>query len=216
MRTVESEPRCNFWEGFGDPRSLSATGAGLAGRTMRGLLPLEGPTVEILVGHANLIVQVRFGGAIGCSVVDFGLDAGGDLGVSFRPQAKVMQRLRPRLASTVFSLKPEVGRCCRGPMFSSSCRIMETGWSKGVLLKIGAMLRNVVDGSGGLGVLVRVPGLVKPPSLVSSAVDAVLLLLHVEADDNPLDSVVDTGLDSSTGDPGPEEVKALVRSDSLR
>ena len=181
---------------------------------MRGLLPLEGPSVEILVGHANLIVQARFGGAVGCSVVDFGLDAGGDLGVSFRPQAKVMQRLRPRLASTAFSLKSEVGRCCRGPMFSS-CRIMETGWSKSVLLKIGAMLGNVVDGSGGLGVLVRVPGVVKPPSLVSSAVDAVLLLLHVEADDNPLDSV-DFGLDSSTGDPDPEEFKALVRSDSLR
>jgi hypothetical protein len=41
------------------------------------------------------------------------------------------------------------------------------------------------------------------------------LLLHVEADDNPLDSV-NSGLDSSTGDPGPEELKALVRSDSLR
>ena len=92
---------------------------------------------------------------------------------------------------------------------------METGWLKGVLLKIGAMFRNVVDGSGGLGVLVRVPGLVKPPSLVNSAIDAVLLLLHVEADDNPLDSV-NSGLDSSTGDPGPEELKALVRSDSLR
>lgn len=182
---------------------------------MRGLLPLEGPSVEILVGHANLIVQARFGGAVGCSVVDFGLDAGGDIGVSFRPQAKVMQRLRPRLASTAFSLKSEVGRCCRGPMFSSSCRIMETGWLKGVV-KIGAMPRNVVDGSGGLGVLDRVPGLVKPPSLVSSAVDAVLLLLRVEADDNPLDSVVDFGLDSSTGDPGPEEFKAFVRSDSLR
>jgi len=194
---------------------LSAAGAGLTGRTMRGLLPLEGPSVEILVGHANLIVQARFGGAVGCSVVDFGLDAGGDLEVSFRPQAKVMQRLRPRLASTAFSLKSEVGRCCRGPMFSSSCRIMETGWSKGDLL-IGAMLRNVVDGSGGLGVLVRVPGLVKPPSLVSSAVDAVLLLLHVEANDNPLDSVLDSGLDSPTGDPSPEEFKAPVRSDSSR
>jgi hypothetical protein len=93
---------------------------------------------------------------------------------------------------------------------------MEIGWLKGVLLKIGATPRNVVDGRGGLGVFVRVPGLVKSPSLVSSAVDAVLLLLHVEADDNPLDSVVDTGLDSSTGDSGPEEFNALVRSDSLR
>ena len=42
----------------------------------------------------------------------------------------------------------------------------------------------IVEGSGGLGVHVRVPGLVKPPSLVRSAVEMVLLL-HVEMHDMP-------------------------------
>jgi hypothetical protein len=49
---------------------------------------------------------------------------------------------------------------------------------------MGTMLLNMAEGSGGLGVLVRVPGLVKPPSLVSSAVEA-LLLLPVEMQDMP-------------------------------
>lgn len=42
----------------------------------------------------------------------------------------------------------------------------------------------MVEGSGGLGVHVLVPGLVKPPSLVKSAVEMVLLL-HVEMHDMP-------------------------------
>jgi hypothetical protein len=52
------------------------------------------------------------------------------------------------------------------------------------LLKSGTMLRKVEEGGGGLGVLVRDTGLVKPPSLVNSAV-VTLLLLHVETVDIP-------------------------------
>jgi hypothetical protein len=46
------------------------------------------------------------------------------------------------------------------------------------------MLQNVDEGGGGLGVLVRDTGLVKPPSLVRSAV-VMLVLLHVETMDIP-------------------------------
>lgn len=61
--------------------------------------------------------------------------------------------------------------------------------------------------------LVRVPGLVKPPSLVSSAAD-MLLLLQVEALDKPRrkDAV---SASSSTGELV-LECSAWVRSDSLR
>ena len=73
---------------------------------------------------------------------------------------------------------------------------------------------NVAEGSGGLGVLVRVPGLVKSPSLVNSAV-VQLLLLHVETHDIPR-----TGLlwfCSSTGELVFEfDLSADVRRDSLR
>lgn len=74
---------------------------------------------------------------------------------------------------------------------------------------------NVVEGNGGLGVLVRVPGLVKPPSLVSSVVDVVLLLLQVEAQESPLDNVLDS-VRSSVGELALEDCNALVKSDSLR
>jgi len=75
------------------------------------------------------------------------------------------------------------------------------------------MLWNTAEGSGGLGVHGRVPGLVKPPSLVRSAVP--LLLLHVEMHDMPR-----LGLSSncsSAGELASEPyLSAEVRSDSLR
>jgi hypothetical protein len=79
---------------------------------------------------------------------------------------------------------------------------------------MGTMLLNVAEGSGGLGVVVRVPGLVKPPSLVSSAVEA-LLLLPVEMQDMPR---LDTDLSalSSTGELVLDECNALVRRDCWR
>lgn len=79
---------------------------------------------------------------------------------------------------------------------------------------MGTMLANVEEGGGGLGVLVRVPGLVQPPSLVSSAMEAVLLLLQVEAHDIPrLGAVVSkySSVGESTG-----EWNALVNKDVLR
>jgi len=75
------------------------------------------------------------------------------------------------------------------------------------------MLWNTVEGSGGLGVHGRVPGLVKPPSLVRSAVP--LLLLHVEMHDMPR-----LGLSSNCSSAGElvsePYLSAEVRSDSLR
>jgi len=72
------------------------------------------------------------------------------------------------------------------------------GSSKCLLPNIGAILWKREDGGGGLGVHVRAPGLVKPSSLVSSAVD-VLVLLQVEVVDIPLRGD-DEFEDSSTGD----------------
>ena len=69
------------------------------------------------------------------------------------------------------------------------------------------MWREETGGSGGLGVLVRVPGLVMSPSLVSSAVDA-LLLLQVEVQDMPRGT-------SSTGEES-VECRAVDRSEVWR
>lgn len=68
-------------------------------------------------------------------------------------------------------------------------------------------------GGGGLGVLVRVPGLVKPPSLVSSAADR-LLLLQVEAHDKPRRRPP-VSASSSTGELL-DECSAVVKRDSFR
>jgi hypothetical protein len=78
---------------------------------------------------------------------------------------------------------------------------------------MGNMAWKAAEGRGGLGVQGRVPGLVKPPSLVRSAVP--LLLLHVETHDMPR-----TGLASewsSTGELALEpDLSAEVRSDAFR
>jgi hypothetical protein len=80
-------------------------------------------------------------------------------------------------------------------------------------LSVGNIPWKTAEGSGGLGVQGRVPGLVKPPSLVKSVI--ALLLLHVEIHDIPR-----TGLRSecsSTGEFTFEfDLRAEVRSDSLR
>lgn len=101
-----------------------------------------------------------------------------------------------------------------GVMFSPSCETIETGSSNGfLLLNMGNMPWKAVEGSGGLGVQGRVPGLVRPPSLVRSAVP--LVLLQVETHDMPR-----TGLASecsSTGEVVVEpDLRAEVRRDSLR
>ena len=76
------------------------------------------------------------------------------------------------------------------------------------------MLWNVDEGGGGLGVLVRDTGLVKPPSLVSSAV-VMLLLLHVETVDIPRVGLLSDC--SSTGELAFElACSAVVKSDCCR
>lgn len=134
----------------------------------------------------------------------------------------MIHRLRPRTASTfcsgfeVFVAVTASGTedFCSGPKFSSSWETTETGRPNGFLLKVGIMLWNVAEGSGGLGVLVRVPGLVRPSSLVRSAI-VPLLLLHVEAHDRPREGSL-LGC-SSTGELVWEfNLSAVVRRDSLR
>ncbi len=76
------------------------------------------------------------------------------------------------------------------------------------------MLWIIVEGSGGLGVHVLVPGLVKPPSLVRSAVETVLLL-QVEMHDMPRGGSLSEW--SSTGELVFEaDCNAEVSSDVLR
>jgi hypothetical protein len=76
------------------------------------------------------------------------------------------------------------------------------------------MARNVDGGGGGLGVLVRDTGLVKPPSLVKSAV-VTLLLLHVETVDIPRIGLLSDC--SSTGEVAAElACSAVVKSDCCR
>ena len=72
----------------------------------------------------------------------------------------------------------------------------------------------MVEGSGGLGVHVLVPGLVKPPSLVKSAVE-IVLLLHVEMHDMPRGGSLSEW--SSIGELVFEaDCSAVVRSEVLR
>lgn len=76
------------------------------------------------------------------------------------------------------------------------------------------MLGNLTEASGGLGVLVRVPGLVKSPSLVNSAV-VPLLLLHVEMQESPRLGLLSGR--SSTGELAFDvDLSALVKRDSFR
>jgi hypothetical protein len=206
LRTVESESRCTLEVGFGDTGMRRGGGGGLAMR--RGLVveALEGASVGTLEGQANLIVHTRFGGSS-----DGGAGAGftGSSGAFFSslgPHANMMHRFLPSAASTICSLFGI------GLSFSSSCETTETGNAIVFLLSVGNMPWNAAEGSGGLGVQGRVPGLVKP-SLVRSAVP--LVLLHVEMHDNPR-----TGLASdwsSTGELAFEpDLRAVVRSDSFR
>ena len=191
-------------------------GAGLAMR--RGLAAaagLGGASAAGLVGQANLIVQTRFGASS-----DAGAGAGAGLAgasagflSSLGPQANMMHRFLPRTASMFCSVFCAGTAFCSGERFSSSCETTASGRSNGLVLTKGNMPWKAVEGSGGLGVQGRVPGLVKPPSLVRSAVP--LLLLQVETHDMPR-----TGLRSewsSTGEAVVEpDLRAEVRSDSLR
>jgi hypothetical protein len=124
-----------------------------------------------------------------------------------------MRLFLPRTASSFCSLSWGDVDLCIETRFSSSCETIDTGASCSFLLSVGNIPWKTAEGSGGLGVQGRVPGLVKPPSLVKSVI--ALLLLHVEIHDIPR-----TGLRSecsSTGEFTFEfDLRAEVRSDSLR
>lgn len=126
----------------------------------------------------------------------------------------MMHLFLPKTASTFPSLDGCTGAFRRGPRLSSSWATIEIGCSNVFLLYDGIMLWNTDEGGGGLGVQVRETGLVKPPSLVSSAL-VMLLLLQVEIVDMPRMGLVSEC--SSVGEPAFEPVcSAVVKSDCWR
>jgi hypothetical protein len=86
-----------------------------------------------------------------------------------------------------------------------------TGFADFAANEYGAKLVYGILGKGGLGVLVRA-GLVSPPSLVSSAVDAILALLIIDLRRDKSVAICITGFRSSTSGCS----RALVRRDTFR
>lgn len=110
-----------------------------------------------------------------------------------------------------FGISSTVGRCGRLESFSA----LMTGLSfvvGGFPMTNGASFMYVVVGYGGLGVVVRA-GLVIPPSLVRSAVDAALAILMIDLRRARSVAKRISGLGASVG---LARWKALVSSDSLR
>ena len=204
MRTVESEPRWALGDGLGDAGILLGGGAGLAAR--RVIFGFAGASVGPLAEQANLMVEGRFGGSstsvgtvgfaqanlivqarLGGSSVGRGVSgfAGASTGFfcsSLAPHANMIHLFLPRVASTPCSPADLVSLGTTAASFSCPTRVIRC--SDGFFVKGGSMVWIIVEGSGGLGVHVLVPGLVKPPSLVKSAVETVLAL-HVEMHDSP-------------------------------
>jgi hypothetical protein len=235
LRTVESESRWALGDGLGDTGILRGGGAGLAGRRVFGF---DSASAEAFgAGQANLIVQGRFGAssAAGTGVVGFaqanlmvqarlGASSAGGGVVGFAgastgffssflpPHANIMHLLRPKVASTPCSPAGAVG--FGAAMESLSCPTNFSRCSESFIVNGGSMVWIMVEGSGGLGVHVLVPGLVKPSSLVRPAVEMVLLL-HVEMHDMPRGGSLSDS--ASTGELVFEaDCNAEVRSDVLR
>lgn len=211
LRTVESESRWALIDGFGDEGILRAAGAGLAAR--RGAFGFEGASVETLAGQANLMVQARLvGSAAGGGVVGFAGATTGFCSSFLPPHANMIHRFLPNVASTPCS--PAGVVALGGALVSSSWPTRVIRCSDGFFVNGGSMVWIMVEGSGGLGVHVLVPGLVKPPSLVRSAVEMVLAL-HVEMHDRPRGGSRSEW--SSTGELVFEtDCSAVVKSDVLR
>lgn len=135
-------------------------------------------------GHANLIVHRRFGASVAgraagdCGAIGVGCTT--LAGLVLPPHANVIQRF---LGTT------SAGGCALGEMLSTSDRWdIESFISTGaagpigectVPKEYGPKFVYASLGGGGLGVFVRA-GLVNPPSLVSSAVEARLALLIMD------------------------------------
>lgn len=131
--------------------------------------------------HANLILHVRFGASVLVTVGSTGFGVGSAVG--FRgPHAKVMQRFFGWASAGTVDRVVTASICLAvtGSMLST----FTIDGAGGLIVfgpnEKGAKLEYIVLlGRGGLGVFVRA-GLVRPPSLVRSAVDARLALLVVD------------------------------------
>jgi hypothetical protein len=166
--------------------------------------------------QANLMVLGRFGASVvGATVaVDSGAVGASGFGTgSLRaPHAKVMQRF---LGAT------SAGDWVFGDVLMSSATMGSlfvlfvpgsTGSIDLATSENGAKLVNVSVGKGGLGVLVR-EGLVCPPSLVSSAVDAELALLFIDRRRDNSVVICTSGFFKTSGS---GVFRALVSRDSFR
>lgn len=125
-----------------------------------------------LEGQAKVMHVLRLGGSAGadtgagflsCSLSEVAWFEMGFL----PPQANVIHLGRPSSASTDFS-----GLFCLSPTMTGSL------WGDFSSVGMDSLIK--VGGKGGLGVLSRVPGLVRSLSLVSSAVEATLWLLQAD------------------------------------
>lgn len=236
LRTVESESRWALGDGFGDTGILRGGGAGLARR--RGVLGFgSASTGAFGAGQANLMVQGRFAGSsagaagvagfaqanlivqarLGASSVEEGVVGFAGVSTGFfssflPPHANMIHRFRPNVASIPCS--PAGVKGFGAATLSLSCPTNFSRCSEGFLMRGGSMVWIMVEGSGGLGVQVLVPGLVKPSSLVKPAVEMVLLL-HVDMHDRPRGGSLSEC--SSTGELVFEaDCNADVKSDVLR
>lgn len=160
------------------------------------------------------MVVGRFTGAstAGGGVVGFAGAPSGFFSSFLPPQANMIHLFLPNVASTPCSPAGVVGLGAATASFSCPTKVIRC--SDGFLVNGGSMVWIIVEGSGGLGVQVRVPGLVNPPSLVRSAVEMVLLL-HVEMHDMPRGGSLSEW--SSTGELVFEaDCSALVSNEVLR
>jgi hypothetical protein len=124
-------------------------------------------------GQAKVSRHLRFGGSAGST--GLGASAFFSDAAFCRPHANVMQRFRPRLASTTASWL-EAGT-------AGVCGFDSSAMATGGICPWAFLERDegkITVGGGGLGVF-DLSGLVIPPSLVSSAVDGMLTMLWEEA-----------------------------------
>lgn len=204
--TVLSDPR---WTFIASARAegLRSGGGGLIVRleTLVGLSDLFSDPG--LVGQANLSIHLRFGGeAALVSGSLAGTGAGGG-GVFLLPHAKLMHRLRPSPSSTLFSSGAALRSLDMCPTIVGS-RVNTFS-----VMDLGMAAVIAVGGSGGL-----TAGLATlwPSSLVSSAVEATLGLLHVDCVLRVRGGGVRVRLLSSSSVCSVSECNWRVNSDSLR
>ena len=136
--------------------------------------------------------------------------------IGLRPHAKAMHRLRPKPASAASGSWPLItGETLWVGIeltVFKSCRPLR--WVKPLGVSSPSPWYSVA-GSGGLGVLVRA-GLVRPPSLVNSAVDGALAMLDVDTLERYGDALDMAGASALIESRFELVTSSRVRSDSLR